>query len=119
MSDSGDAALFDPQSMSFVTSQSSPMARVGAVAHVLADGRVLIVGGRTVAEWRPLRDAELYDPSSGLFVNVGPMVDGRFGLAVETLADGRVLIVGGSHQSPDRTDPQASGAEMFDPTRVP
>jgi hypothetical protein len=118
-SDSGDAALFDPQSMSFVTSQASPVARVGALAHVLADGRVLIVGGRTGADLSPLRDAELYDPSTGLFVDIGPMVDGRFRLAVEELADGRVLIVGGSHQSPDRTDPPASGAEMFDPSRVP
>jgi hypothetical protein len=119
-SDSGEAAVFDPQSMSFAATQSSPMAREGAVAHSLTDGRVLIVGGRANLDGSTsLRDAELYDPSSGLFVDVGPMVDGRFGLAVEELADERVLIVGGSHQSPDRTDPPASGAEVFDPTRVP
>jgi hypothetical protein len=119
-SDSGTAALFDPQSMSFVATQSSPMARAGAVAQPLADGRVLIVGGRASLDGStPLRDAELYDPSSGLFVDVGPMVDGRFVAAVEELADGRVLIVGGSRRSPDRTDPAPSGAEIFDPTRVP
>ena len=120
MNADGQAAIFDPESMSFVPSQSSPMARDGAVAHRLTNGRVLIVGGRSRLDGSTfLRDAELYDPSSGLFVDVGPMVDGRFGLAVEALADGRVLIVGGSHQSPDRTDPPASGAEIFHPTRVP
>lgn len=118
-SDSGTAAILDPRSMSFVATQSSPMARAGAVAHPLADGRVLIVGGANLDDWTPLRDAELYDPSSGLFVDVGPMVDGRFVAAVEELADGRVFIVGGSRRSPDRTDPPASGAEIFDPTRVP
>ena len=115
-SDSGQAAIFDAQSMTFVPSQSSPIAREGAVARRLTDGRVLIVGGHSDLG---LRDAELYDPSTGLFVDVGPMVDGRFGLAVEELADGRVLIVGGSHPSPDRTDPPPSGAEIFDPTQVP
>ena len=116
--DSGHAAIFDPQSMTFLPSQSSPMAREGAMARRLTDGRVLIVGGRSDLG-DPLRDAELYDPSSGLFVNIGPMVHGRFGLAVEELADGRVLIVGGSHHSPDRTDPTASGAEIFDPALLP
>ncbi|HUG47804.1 MAG TPA: kelch repeat-containing protein [Candidatus Limnocylindria bacterium] len=118
-SDSGTAAIFDPRSMSFVATQSSPMARAGAVAHPLADGRVLIVGGADLGDWTPLRAAELYDPSSGLFVDVGPMVDSRFVAAVDELADGRVFIVGGSRRSPDRTDPTPSGAEIFDPTQVP
>jgi hypothetical protein len=118
-SDSGTAAIFDPRSMSFAATQSSPMARAGAVAHPLADGRVLIVGGANPGDWTPLRTAELYDPSSGLFVDVGPMVDSRFVAAVEEMADGRVLIAGGSRRSPDRTDPPASGAEIFDPSRVP
>jgi hypothetical protein len=29
--------------------------------------------------------------------------------------DGRVLIVGGVERSPDRTDPEPVGAEIFDP----
>jgi len=80
-------------------------ARPGAYSiTLLADGRVLIVGGDATA-----RSAELYDPSVGAFVPTGRMVTARpGGHSATLLADGRVLIAGG--------DATGLSAELYDPT---
>lgn len=68
--------------------------RQHATATVLADGRVLIVGGYT--EGADYRFAELFDPASE---TLRPLADApaerRWLHAALTLADGSVLIVGG------------------------
>jgi hypothetical protein len=63
------------------------------VAAVLADGRVLVVGGRD-RDGAPA--AALYDPATSTFQRTGaPVADHRGGAAV-ALPDGRVLVVGGA-----------------------
>ena len=80
-------------------------ARPGAYSiTLLADGRVLIVGGDATG-----RSAELYDPSVGAFVATGSMITARpGGHSATLLADGRVLIAGG--------DATGLSAELYDPS---
>lgn len=87
---------------------SMAIARSGATATLLPDGRVLIAGGGNSTD--ALASAELYDPESGTFSATGSMTTARFGGTATLLEDGRVLIAGGS----DWTDVFAS-AELYDP----
>jgi len=63
-------------------------------ATLLADGRVLIAGGRSLQD-PLLATTELWDPTTEAFKPGPPLVVGRFGHTATRLVDGRVLIVGG------------------------
>lgn len=63
-------------------------------ATLLADGRVLIAGGRSLQD-PILATTELWDPTTEAFTSGPPLVVGRFGHTATRMADGRVLIVGG------------------------
>ena len=68
------------------------MAQWGEV--LLADGRVLVVGGNS-----SLKFAETWDPAAGFWTNTGALTNARssnFGLV--RLNDGRVLVDGGAVQ---------------------
>src|SRR6516162_4063104 len=88
---------------------SMAVARRGHTATVLADGRVLIVGGLDASG--PLSTAEIFDPTQKTFTSAGKMVHARYGHTATLLAGGRVLIAGGH----DASGPLAS-AEIFDPS---
>jgi hypothetical protein len=66
--------------------------RFGATATLLADGRVLIVGGRLGGN---VATAVLFDPATKTFASTGSLAVPRFGQTATLLPDGRVLIVGG------------------------
>jgi len=68
--------------------------RLGHGAALLADGRVLIVGGTGHETADPFVTAELYDPATGTFSPTGSTLTPSFGLVATTLLDGRVLILG-------------------------
>lgn len=90
---------------------TTPMleARSGHTATLLADGRVLIVGGmRRNRDF--YRSAEIYDAVSGKFHASGEMSIGRVGHAAVLLRSGKVLIAGGwvGHGGTD-------SAEIYDP----
>jgi sugar (pentulose or hexulose) kinase len=82
-------------------------------ATMLADGRVLIVGGNDGAT--SLLSAELYDPATGMFSSTGPMAWARSLHAATVLADGRVLIVGGTSQGFSFAGMFLATAEVYDP----
>src|SRR5436309_1543375 len=68
-------------------------------AVLLADGKVLIVGGDTAGGAGyyagSLASAEFYDPSSGTFAPAGSMNAARTGPQATLLKNGDVLITGG------------------------
>lgn len=85
------------------------IARAGHTATLLADGKVLVVGG---ANGSPdaIDSAELYDPPSRSWTLTGRLNVARFAETATLLADGRVLVTGGfSHGDFTNT------AEVYDP----
>jgi Abnormal spindle-like microcephaly-assoc'd, ASPM-SPD-2-Hydin len=64
-------------------------AREDHAALLLADGRVLIVGGSN-------KTAEIYDPSTRNWSGAGSLTQSRAGFSATLLKDGTVLVSGGS-----------------------
>jgi WD40 repeat protein len=101
--------------------QPGPSLLIGRGFHtttLLADGRILVVGGRTHPDsWVSVTEStEVWDPAAGddtSFVRGGPLLEGRSGHTATLLPDGRVLIVGGLWWDGDET--VRSSAEIRDP----
>ncbi|EJP18027.1 galactose oxidase (plasmid) [Leptospira interrogans] len=74
---------------------TNPMntARGAHTLTVLADGRVLAVGGTYISGVNAR--AEIYNPTTGLWTQTGPPLSGRVYHTATLLNDGRVMIVGG------------------------
>lgn len=110
--------LYDPAIRAW--SPGAPMAtgRVGHAMAVLADGRVLVVGGT-----RDPAPAELYDPVRDSWVAVGPALPPRIAPAIGLLGGGQVLVAGGLMESYDPATVANTGytpvllatAVVFDP----
>jgi hypothetical protein len=96
------AELYDPSTHSFTPTGSMMVPRNSPGAVLLANGKVLIVGGSQDLS------AEIYDPSTGAFTSAGNMVSGgtpqnALDSRLPTLLrDGRVLVEG-------------MNAEIYDP----
>ena len=102
------AEIWDPATGLF--SPTGPMAEARQLhsATLLADGRVLIVGGSIREEGQAetsVASAEIWDPATGLFTRAGSLMYERSGHTATLLPDGGVLIVGGS--SAEIWDPDA------------
>lgn len=105
----GRAEIYDPQAGRFAPAGVSNVARGGAAAVRLSDGRVLVVGGAGDTGVAAAA-AEFYDTASGTFAPAGELTEARVRPAVVKLRDGRVLVAGGH----DGAAPLDS-AELFDP----
>lgn len=119
------AEIYDPATGSFTATGSMSVERGGLseppkghTAVLLADGRVLIVGG-TRHSWL----LEIYDPGTGRFSHAGSLApEGliiKHRISAVRLADGRVIVFG----PPSDTDAGSSvwastGLMEFDPTRL-
>ena len=66
-----DAAIYDPVRDQWTVVEPLRVARADAIAIELADGRVLVVGGRTIAG--RLNSAELLDPRTGRWTSAGTL----------------------------------------------
>ena len=88
--------------------------RTDHVASRLADGRVLLAGGRDTS-FTDLASMELWDPGTGEFELAGSLGLGRILHTATRLADGRVLIVGGSGVNEDGMQGLFGAALVWDP----
>lgn len=84
-------------------------------ATLLLNGKVLVVGGRTVTGAGPLQTTvQLFDPARGSWAVTGSMSTARYNHTATRLKSGKVLVAGGDSSSTVTTTVQAS-AEMYDP----
>jgi uncharacterized membrane protein YgcG len=88
------------------------VARYGAFAAPLADGRVLVGGGRDNTE-AVLRSAEIFDPTTDDFTTDPQLMEStRYLAAAAPISGGRVLIAGGQ----DLGNTVLANVEIYDPT---
>ena len=107
------AEVYDPVSGRWNPTASMSFRRAGHTATLLPNGRVLVVGGRSVTEdfGSSLPDAaELYDPRTNQWSKTAPGGIARQGHTATLLRDGRVLVVGGMGEIG-----LASSAQIYDP----
>jgi hypothetical protein len=115
------AEILDPATRTFSLSDDSMDApRWSHQQTTLADGRVLITGGRNAAGPFPgaavLAEAELYDPATDSFSPTGSMSVPRRSHRDILLDDGRVLVTGGtSSLAGDLSSVSLCTAEIYDP----
>lgn len=85
---------------------------------LLADGRVLLVGGAdTTAGQRTVAAAWLFDPATRRIEPTGAMTTARAHPLAVTLSDGRVLVFGGWAEEPSSgAQSTVSSAELYDPS---
>src|SRR6266496_2187526 len=115
------AAITNPLLTAPVPQSSSTtmtVERRGHTVTLLADGRVLIVGGENSAGL--ISQSEIFDPTAGTFSVGGNLSSPRADHSAIKLADGRVLITGGRDsagalKTTEIFDP-ATGAFAFGPS---
>ncbi len=106
------AELYDPKAGTWTQTASTFYERIGHTATLLANGRVLIVGGTQNT------NTEVYNPATGEWYATGRLNAARpSGHAATRLIDGRVLVVGGYDQTIPFPDCFLSSAEIYDPEK--
>lgn len=114
------AEIYDPRADRWTTVAPLHEGRTSHTATLLADGRVLVVGGANYLS-SPIASWEIYDPASDRWATSaypGGLGDGSTALV---LPDGRVLLVGGGTPATDdpsptlRYDPAANAWESQSP----
>lgn len=104
------AATVTAVASGFTITGSMSKPRSGHTATLLANGKVLIVGGAN----GPDTTAELFDPATATFLPTGRMTTPRSGATATLLANGKVLIAGGFGLGVSSL-PRLNTAELFDP----
>lgn len=105
-----NAEIFDHASGTFSATGPLNQARASHRMVLLADGRMLALGGRSTTG-QVLASAEIYDPVAGTWTLVSPMNVARSEPMLVRLADDRVLVIAGR----DPGDSAIGSTEIFDP----
>ncbi|MGI8686647.1 MAG: SBBP repeat-containing protein, partial [Acidimicrobiales bacterium] len=91
---------------------------------LLANGKVLLAGGRAASNGPAMATAEIYDPLTNTWSTTGSLATPRYAHTSTLLADGRVLAAGGFTLGPPvfnatggfvNAGPVTDTAEVYDP----
>ena len=110
--------------MAFNAAGSLDVPRGQHSATLLADGRILVMGGLS-SSGVPISQSEIWDPVTTAF-SLGALLDQpRGGHTATLLADGRVMVTGGSterdfgRKSVEIWDPAGGALAPANPTKTP
>lgn len=103
------AEIYNPASGTWTNAPNMASQRVGHTATLLANGKVLVVGG-TVNRTQYLKTAELYDPITNSWSPTGSLSEGRISHTATRLNNGKILAVGGTS-----TQESPNSVEIYDP----
>lgn len=106
---SASARLWNPGTQTF-TSVPSPTAMFCSGAAVMADGRVIVVGGYT-ADNVGIKSVVIFDPATRQWSRAADLNLARWYPSVVPLSDGRILALGGLISPNTPADPP----EVYDP----
>lgn len=99
------AELFAPAAASFEPAGALNFPRTRHSATLLADGNVLITGGRTPLQTSYVTASELYDPVTNAFAPFAPLTTSRARHTSLVLGNGDVLVLGGVSESTVQAPP--------------
>jgi hypothetical protein len=103
------AQIYDRKTGAWTEAAPMMTGRVGHTATLMADGRVLVVGGQVEGQYT--RTAEIFDPVKGVWSRASTAPTERKAHAAVGLPDGKVLVVGGYGPDSDGL----KSAELYDP----
>jgi N-acetylneuraminic acid mutarotase len=110
----GQGVLAQAASASWVLTGNLNTARFGHTATLLANGKVLVVGGSGTVRPYVLDSAELYDPATGAWSVTGHLNIARVTFTATLLPNGKVLVAGGGINDAS-VNGETDTAELYDP----
>jgi hypothetical protein len=116
------AELYDPAANTWTPAAPMPWGRAKHAAIMLADHRVLVIGGTdTMTRWpfSSLPTAELYDPATRSWSSVASMHYARTFPTATLLPDDRVLVVGDDGVNERTAETYDPRSERWSPVPVP
>ena len=116
--DLSSAELYDFTTETWTNTGSLHIGRELHTMTMLANGKVLVVGGAGTNVPHSLSSAELYDPTTGTWTATGSLNAPRYLHTTTLLPNGKVLVVGGLNDyfnGPGGQGLPLSSAELYDP----